>query len=290
MLFSFHSHSGSYCNHAQGTLREVIQKAISKGFTHLGLTEHMPRYNAKHLYPEEAHLSIQNLEDLYDNFVVEAKQLQVEYWDKIKLFIGLETEWIDEDYERRIKQLIEKHSLDYVVGSCHHVKEFPFDFSADPYNDAVKDLGSLENMYLSYFDAQYELLKSVKPLVVGHFDLIRIYSKDFEITPSVWVKIKRNVDFVISYGGIFELNSRAWKKGINGTYPGADVIKYILACDGKFTLSDDSHGPADVGMFYEKLPTFLQDNNITTLWYLDRDHLQQPIQLKSLHLSQLNLK
>ena len=53
MPFSHHSHSGQFCKHAKGTLEEVVKEAIRKGFKVFALTEHVPRYRVKDLYPEE---------------------------------------------------------------------------------------------------------------------------------------------------------------------------------------------------------------------------------------------
>lgn len=52
-MFSMHSHSGEFCLHATGTLEQIVQQAVSRGFRVYALTEHMPRYSIKHLYPEE---------------------------------------------------------------------------------------------------------------------------------------------------------------------------------------------------------------------------------------------
>eukprot|EP00045_Choanoeca_perplexa_P004120 m.35594 g.35594 ORF g.35594 m.35594 type:complete len:77 (-) comp12404_c0_seq2:113-343(-) len=52
-MWSFHSHSGQFCKHAAGTLEEMVLQAIKLGFTHYGLSEHMPRYRGIDLYPEE---------------------------------------------------------------------------------------------------------------------------------------------------------------------------------------------------------------------------------------------
>lgn len=49
-----HSHSGQFCpGHAKDQLEDIILAAIAKGFTMMGLTEHMPRTSLDDLYPEE---------------------------------------------------------------------------------------------------------------------------------------------------------------------------------------------------------------------------------------------
>jgi histidinol-phosphatase (PHP family) len=41
---------------------------------------------------------------------------------------------------------------------------------------------------------------------------------------------------------------------------------------GKFTLSDDCHGPQDVGLFYERLPAYLEETGIKHMHYLAFDN------------------
>jgi HisJ family histidinol phosphate phosphatase len=53
MPHSHHSHSGQFCKHAIGSLEDIIKEALNQGFEVYGLTEHVPRYRVKDLYPEE---------------------------------------------------------------------------------------------------------------------------------------------------------------------------------------------------------------------------------------------
>lgn len=52
-----HSHSGQFCKHAFCSLEEVVMRAIEVGFTHYGLSEHMPRYEPEDLFEEEIEVS-----------------------------------------------------------------------------------------------------------------------------------------------------------------------------------------------------------------------------------------
>ncbi|KAI9010465.1 Polymerase/histidinol phosphatase-like protein [Phycomyces nitens] len=279
MPFSYHSHSGQFCHHGYGMLEDVVKQAIRKGFKVYGLSEHMPRFDSNHLYPEEieANCTTSTLSTTYAAFLVEARRLQEVYKDQIELLIGAEIEFIDPSYADHVRDLQEEHKIDYVVGSLHHTHTIPIDFSNELYQHALEQIGngSLEGLFQAYFDEQYQMLSSVKPKVVGHFDLIRIYadqSKAFAALnqPNIWKSVVRNVDYVVSYGGLFEINSRAWKKGLLDAYPQREIIKLIQSKGGKFTLSDDCHGPNDVGMFYDKLHQYLQDTGIETIHYLTK--------------------
>ncbi|KAG9062736.1 histidinolphosphatase [Linnemannia hyalina] len=319
-MFSFHSHSGQFCMHAKGTLEQVIQSAIDRRFTTYGLSEHMPRYSPDQLYPEESHLTVQDLENMYDQFLQEAVRLQSKYQDQICLLIGLETEYFNRDsvglvrtlrqprrqYKLRPSQddstttgatAVELPQVQYIVGSLHHVHGVPLDFSQELYLKALETVGkgSWETLFREYFDSQYEMLQGLEPEVVGHLDLVRIFFGAIKgchghghghghedgreesgqelnqnrLTEELWTLVKRNVDFVIGYGGLFELNSRAWKKGLADAYPQRDILEYILSRNGRVTLSDDSHGPDDVGMFYNpELKQYLDQMKIQQVYYL----------------------
>ena len=41
--------------------------------------------------------------------------------------------------------------------------------------------------------------------------------------------------------------------------------------DGKFTLSDDSHGIDQVGLNYKRVQQYLVDVGIKQLWFFERD-------------------
>lgn len=106
----------------------------------------------------------------------------------------------------------------------------PVDYDRPMYEEAREKAGGTdERLFEDYFDAQLDMLEQLKPLVVGHFDLIRLKSDDMERSfttwPGVWNKILRNLDFIASYGGMLELNSAALRKGMSEPYPKAEICK-----------------------------------------------------------------
>ncbi|ORZ22576.1 Polymerase/histidinol phosphatase-like protein [Absidia repens] len=277
MPFSYHSHSGQFCHHGYGELEQVVQQAIKKEFKIYGLTEHMPRFDTTELYPEEleANCTPDTMITIFDDFVKEAHRLKVKYSNDIELLIGSEIEYIHPDYSSHVETLKKNWQLDYVVGSLHHVGGIPIDYSTELYQHALTTVakGDYVSFFEAYYDEHWQMLQTVRPQVVGHFDLIRIFAPQDKDQPSsltmalststspLWQKMERNIDLIISYGGLFEINSRAWKK-------------MILAKGGKLTLSDDCHGPDDVGMHYNKLFDYMKELQINTIHYLTLENGQ----------------
>ena len=94
MPFSYHSHSGQFCMHATGLLEDMVKGAIAKGFTHYGLSEHMPRSRINDLYPEEvdANMTPEKLWSVFHEYVQEARRLQELYKESIHIIVVRERE------------------------------------------------------------------------------------------------------------------------------------------------------------------------------------------------------
>ena len=159
--------------------------------------------------------------------------MQKAYEQSIHVFVGLEIDWIRPSSEQFIERLLAEHQFDLFIGSVHHVHAIHIDYDRVLYEKARALCGNTdENMFLAYFDAQLDMLQSLKPPVVGHFDLIRLKSDDpdgsFQTWESVWHKILRNLEYIAGYGGILELNSAALRKGMSEPYPKAEICKVSL--------------------------------------------------------------
>jgi histidinol-phosphatase (PHP family) len=169
----------------------------------------------------------------------EATRLREKYANQIRILIGFEIDWIRPESRTLIEASLTAFPFEFFMGSIHHTLTVPIDYDHEMYKKA-RDLagGSDEKLFEAYFDEQLEMLQHLKPLVVGHFDLIRLKSDDpersFKQWPGVWERILRNLDFVAGYGGILELNSAALRKGMSEPYPKAEIcqvrssICYIL--------------------------------------------------------------
>ncbi|KIY00653.1 uncharacterized protein Z520_03317 [Fonsecaea multimorphosa CBS 102226] len=272
MPFSHHSHSGQFCaDHARDSLDDVIQTAMAKGMAVFALTEHMPRHEQDR-YPGET----ATLEMHYANeaaYVAEALRLRQKYKDRIGLPLGFEGEWIRPESEDLIKRSLETHPYDFFIGSVHHVHTIPIDYDHAMYKEARSKAGGTdERIFEDYFDAQFAMLQTLRPPVVGHFDLIRLKSDDpnqsFKPMRGVWARISRNLDCVAEYGGILEINSAAVRKGMDEPYPKAEICEAALERGIRFCLSDDSHGVDQVAHSYPRVLELLEKVGIKSVTFL----------------------
>lgn len=200
-----------------------------------------------------------------------------------------------------LSKLLKAHEeIDYVVGSVHHVSGVSIDFDRPNYLRALADccsptatmtrnvsgelvmaeavnevkepetMADIEDFVGRYLDAQYEMITTQQPEVIGHFDLCMLFTPQISLKDSetVWEKVERNVDAAVGYGALFEANAAAFRKGWQSSYPAPDVLQLILSRGGRVCLSDDSHGVSYVGLNYGRLREYLVKQGVEEVWYL----------------------
>lgn len=279
MVHSHHSHSGTYCCHATTSLAEMIQVAIDKKFKTFSLTEHVPRLESQYLYPEESHLTVQDLQNTFESYMEDARKFQkaVNSDDSncTTILVGFESEGgINDDHLKMCLEYKENYEVDLVVGSVHHVYGIPIDFDRDVWNKVLKEAGGdISEMYYQYFKSVCKTIEVLKPEVVAHFDLIRLFTPSeldighLQKDERVWSLIEKAIDLIIEFDLLVELNSSAIRKGWETAYPKPDIFKHMVERGVKFCLSDDSHKADQIGLNYHKVLKYLQDFKVASLWY-----------------------
>jgi histidinol-phosphatase (PHP family) len=186
----------------------------------------------------------------------------------MQILVGFETETYTGSIDF-VQALIKKYEPDVVVGSVHHVEDINFDFDEAHYRNAVRTLGSIDDLYHQYFDAQYEMITRLHPGVVGHFDLVRLFDPDYaERLQRIDIvnKIHRNLSAVKDLGLLLDLNMRALYKGAPEPYPSRSILEKALEMGIPVVPGDDSHGVATVGNHIETGITLLDEMGFDTRW------------------------
>lgn len=265
-------HSGQFCVHARDRLEEIILAYIDQGFSWVGITEHMPPVEDRFRYPDEIERGL-TAEDLYRQFgeyMATCRSLQKKYAPDIHLAVGLETETYSGAINF-IQHLLAEFRPDYVVGSVHHVNDINFDFGKEQYLQATAAAGGLDALYGRYFDIQHDMITSLLPAVVGHFDLIRIFDAEYRSRleqPEIKRKILRNLDAIHQLGLILDLNVRALYKGATEPYISRSILKEALRLGIAVIPGDDSHGVDTVGRGISEGTALLASLGFDTNWQL----------------------
>lgn len=274
-LVSYHGcHSGEFCLHARDTLESMVRAYIEKGFTAIGITEHMPPPADRFRYADEAAagLSAADLYRRFGNYCRTVRTLRETYRKDITIFLAFETESYT-GYREHVARLIREFTPDYILGSVHHVKDVCFDYSADDYRKAVRACRGIDNLYHAYFDLQHDMIDALEPSVVAHFDIIRIHDPDYAarmIKPDIMKKITRNLDLVRKKDLILDYNMRALAKGAAEPYICRPILERAKEMNIKIAPGEDSHSIDDIGRFIGQGVRRLADMGFDLEWPVPR--------------------
>jgi histidinol-phosphatase (PHP family) len=263
-------HSGQFCNHAHDDLESLIQAYIRKGFAWVGITEHMPPTDDQFLYPEERSdgLDAAKMRTRFAAYFSEARRLQQVYAGRLEIFVGFETEATSGSFDLA-RTLADEHGPDYLVGGVHHVDDIPIDYDEKTYGRAVQSAGSIDKLYCRYFDLQHDMIQRIKPAVVAHFDLIRIYDRDYRTrlaASEVRKRITRNLELIARHDLILDFNVAALRKGAAEPYLSRTILKQALAMGISVVPADDAHGVETVGACIDEGIAILEELGVKPPW------------------------
>jgi len=263
-------HSGQFCNHATDSLEDIILAYIARKFSWVGVTEHAPALSDSLLYQDqkEAGLTPAYLFSRFGRYMEECRRLQKKYESQITLYAAMEIETYS-GYETFVPHLIKTFKPDYIVGSVHFVNDLNFDYSPEIYTTAAASVGGVDQLYNAYFDLQYEMISLLRPAVIGHFDLIRIFDPHYPERlqkSEILSKVKRNLALIKKTGSILDFNLRALAKGAAEPYITRSILDLVYELEIPIAPGDDSHGVASVGNFMEEGIGILKEYGFPDNW------------------------
>jgi histidinol-phosphatase (PHP family) len=230
----------------------------------------MPPVHERFLYPDErrAGFDVDRLRQRFEVYMAEARRLQSRYKGRLEILVGFETEVYSGSYEF-IERLMDQYHPDYIVGGIHHVNDIPFDSGYQAYDQAVDAVGGVPELYNVYFDQQFELIQRLRPSVVAHFDLIRIFDHRYAETlrlPGVRERIVRNLKEIFALGLILDYNVAALRKGAREPYVSRWILEQARDLGIAVVPGDDSHSVDTVGVHVTDGIAILKKMGFNTNW------------------------
>lgn len=233
MRVDLHNHT-YFCNHATGSMREYILKAIELGIDVYGFSEHAPMDFDQHYRLDLTEVK------LYENEVLSLKE---EFCQNIDILLGYEV-----DFMQHIPMLdtILKAKVDYLIGSVHFLDGWGFD---NPEFIGTYENSDIDKIWQDYFDCIEAMAKSNLFDIVGHLDLIKI----FKYLPKKEVNLiaKNAMNAIKKANMVVEINPAGFRKPINEQYPTRKLLEMCFELDIPITFGSDAHAVEQVGFCYE---------------------------------------
>ena len=280
-------HSGEFCEHAEGTLRGMLEAAVTAGLQVYGVTEHAPHTEARFLTEEEKAkgIDIARLQRNFSDYTRSVNALATEFADRLTVLRGYEAEIVPTATyraqmlgyrEQTLPDHPQKRAFDYCVGSVHYVDEIVIDYTREHYRKAVEFCGGFEAFVVRYYSEVVKMVTTLEPNVVGHLDLYKRFAKaagygeEAMRTPRIRAVALVALEAIRASGAILDLNTAGWRKGLGEPYPAPWLVQEANRMGIPFCFGDDSHKPADVGAGIESGRDYLRANGVSEITSLMR--------------------
>lgn len=230
-----HTHT-TYCDGAH-TAAEMAAGAFALGFTGLGFSGHSPA-------PFD-----ERCPGICDEVAYRADigALKKEYEGRMSILCGVE-----QDYYAPVN----RRDYDYILGSVHYVMqdgEFVAVDGTPEEVEAVRDEvfgGDGIAMAKKFFETTVQNVEEYRPDIVGHFDVVtkhnqggRLFDEDNAAYRNAALQALDAVaNLVLPYGGIVEVNTGAFARGLrNVPYPAPFLLRHLAVRGVRVMINGDSH-------------------------------------------------
>ena len=250
MLSNFHTHS-IFCDGVD-TPEEMANAALEQGFDALGFSSHgYTEFDLRYCMKDE------------DGYIERVNAVKEAYKGRLEIYLGTEEDAFDH---------VAREKYDYIIGSSHYLLTnkgiLPIDSSAEHFAaclEAFKD--NTLALAKSYYSAFCSYIRSRRPDIVGHFDLITKYDElaasRFLADPAYNAIAERYAALAAESGCVFEVNTGAIARSLRtAPYPAANLLSVLKKGGARFILSSDCHDKTKLAFAFDDAKAFLREAGI----------------------------
>ena len=271
-MINYQLHVHSVFSDGRAAPEEYVKKALSLGYRALGFTEHSPLP-----FPSAFSLKMEQS----DTYVRETSRLKNLYFEKIKLFRGLEFDFIP-GFSDNFAFWRQELQLDYAIGSVHLVKSETDDrlwFIDGPdrkkYDDGLQKLfgKDIRKAVRTYFYQVNRMIESQPFEIVGHVDKIKMHNAGrYFQEDEKWYQnlVQETLHLVREKERIIEINTRGkYKKRSQTFFPDGETLQLVRKLQIPVLISSDAHHPDELDLLVDEAKKRLLETGIRSVVFPD---------------------
>lgn len=260
ILTNYHTHC-HFCD-GKGEPKDYAAAAEEKGFTALGFSSHAPLP-----FPNSWTMKEESLRD----YCHAVQNLKKEYAGSLEVYLGMEIDYIPGVMGPQDRKYGE-YSLDYVIGSVHHLPHLPsgrhltIDGPMHEFLVLLTDSyrGDIRKLTGHYYQLVREMAEKQTPDMIGHIDLIMKKNRgnrffDYEAD---WYKkqVMETLEVVRDSEAVVEINTGAVARGNTAfPYPAPWIIRECKSLGIPITINADAHRPRHLDFLFRETREYLKE-------------------------------
>ena len=268
-ITNYHTHT-VFCD---GRFEAVCyaDEAIRLGMTSLGFSAHAPVN-----FPTAWTLNPARVGAYYD----EIHRLKREYAGRLDIYCGLEADFFP-DILGEVQSLYSGYQWDYIIGSIHFIgvrqdgRRWCIDGPHEEFLEGWRELTGCDPLapIRQYFETTREMVRVMKPDIIGHIDKIKIRHRPDCLAPDTHPFFRRQLmatlEEIAATDCIVEVSTRGIQKEQTSDYfPGRWAIAEMQKMRIPVTISSDAHSPDALTFGFARAATILRENGYRTVMML----------------------
>ena len=251
ILTNYHTHT-IFCDGVEAP-ELYAEEAVRQSLKVLGYSAHAPLpFHCTWTLPYEK----------YQNYLKTIHSLKAAYANQLEVLCGLEIDYIPNLWPQ-IKAMLNPNQLDFYIGSIHFVDAFddgtPWSIDGT-HNEFFKGWDEIFNrdshaLVRKYFDYTRQMVREMKPPVIGHLDKIKMqYQGDCfipETDPVYRQELIATLEVIAQQGSIVEVNTRGvYRRNEPEFYPSQWVLAEMNRMQIPVMVNSDAHRPQEIVLLH----------------------------------------
>ena len=260
-ITNYHTHT-AFCD-GQGEPEEYVLESINCGLQAIGFSSHAP-------VPFTNNWALQARQ--IDEYCRTVNSLKKKYAGLIQIYLGMEIDYLPQMCYRLSD--FEELNLDYTIGSVHFCPEpvagkfLSVNASEDNIVRLIDFKGSVEEFVGSYYESVRNMVRILKPNIIGHLDLIKKYNHEDKYFSEShgWYQdeILNTLKVISEYGAILEINTSGLYRGeVQEFYPSKWVLQEARNFEVPVMINSDAHSPEAVNAKFSEAKKALLEAGYT---------------------------
>lgn len=234
----YHMHT-PLCKHAEGWPDEYAQKAINKGLSEIGFSDHNPMPN----FYDDWRMT----DEEFPRYLELVQNTREKFSDELTIRLGLECDFLPGE-ESWIEKLSTRADFDYLIGSVHYLQPGWAVDDPDP-KWAQRWHGSIDEIWTQYWKLYQQCASSGLFDFLAHPDLV----KKFGHRPQGDLKrfYEPTIEVIAANDVAIEVSTAGLRKKCEEMYPALEFLELAFQANIPIVISSDAHQPEEVAYKFD---------------------------------------
>ena len=289
---NYHTHTVFCDGRAEAVC--FAEEAVRHGFASLGFSAHAPV-----TFPTNWTINPARVGDYYN----EIHRLKSIYDGQLDIYCGLEADFFP-DIQPEVQALYSGYKWDYIIGSIHFIGVFPngrrwcIDGPHEEFLTGWREIMDCDPLrpVQVYFETTRQMVRQMKPDVIGHVDKIKIQHRNDCIIPETHPLFRKELlatlEEIAATDCIVEISTRGiQKKQTSDYFPAKWAIAEMKKMNIPVTISSDAHSPDAIEYGFDSAEAMLRETGYNTVMMLINGKWEeQPLKAPSYITSKIKLE